>query len=361
MSKLGLAAIAANATLNEMQRQKEIDYGNATRESDLALLPEREASQRSGYQLQAAQNASSLSLIPAATENKALRFQGDTADRQFDESTRQQREDMERQKLTGQQERLPLQLDTLSKATSESNIKAGLGLDSAKADQRNAPQVQGNKDYAQHTETVKSLAQAVAQRDGRGAVKLINGIMKATNQALPDAVEVVLIPHPNDPKDRLVVALDANGDRIGDVGVSESHLKALANQSKMTTIKPGETMVQVSPNGVTPVYTAPDPIGRSSRMGPQERDVEFYQRVYGVGQAAALDMINNKKMKPRAEFILDSMTAKMKDGVTKPTAEDEREAGEMYDRVMTTSRPTTNTSKPASAAKSGINFRGFMN
>lgn len=95
--------------------------------------------------------------------------------------------------------------------------------------------------------------------------------MKATNQALPDAVEVVLIPHPNDPKDRLVVALNANGDRIGDIGVSESHLKSLANQGKMTTIKPGETMVQFPPSGVTPVYTAPDPEGRAAKAGPLER------------------------------------------------------------------------------------------
>lgn len=360
MSKLGLAAIAANATLNEMQRQKEIDYGNATRESDLALLPEREASQRSGYQLQAAQNASSLSLIPAATENKALRFQGDTADRQFDESTRQQREDMSRQELSGKQERLPLQLDTLSKNTSESNINAGISLDSAKADQRNAAQAQANKDYSQHTEAVHAIAQAVAQGDQVSAAKLINGLISATGQAHPEVVKVVRGPHPSNPNDRMIVAVDKDGNMVGS-GFPESQLRALANQGKMATIKPGETMVQVSPNGVTPVYTAPDPEGRAVKAGPLERDVNYLVNSHGMSKGQALDRLNTAKTMSRDKFVLDMIKESASGSGRPPSRADIQNFGALYDSATAAASDSTYASKPASAAKSGINFRGFMN
>ena len=333
---LGLMAVAANAGMEADRRQKVFDYEQKKRESELSLLDDRTAADRSGYQFNTAKNRVGLDVVSDPEYAKTMK--------------------------TNQK---------------EAGIRASLGLAYAENDLARLPQklqqlaTQGVLDQRGQSEVVLgTLAQLISRHDKDGALRFANEISKQPN-VLPGTNGKPLADIKGVNKGD-VIGKDANGNDItaqGDGYVfvnsdGQAYFNPVTTlQAAMSKLKSGEYQFIHTNDGS--VYAGNKQTGaitqghqgdtKALRSQHTPAEIQLWDRLIEKGVAKddkqAWDMVRSAREKTRSSFVMDYMGKNSMSNQTPAQLSNlQNQAGQLYDSLK--SQTTTPVATP-NAAPSG--------
>lgn len=332
MSKFGLGMIAAGAAMDEQKAQEVRDQANQRfgweqqkAQSELSLLGDKAAAERSGYQNTVGLNAAAAETRPQETANKKAQL-GINAVSLAGEANRQP--GLENAK------------DDEARATAgAAKVKAALqGVEVERIPELvNKAKTDGIiNDVTASNHVGAAIADMIDSGNAPGIVKLLNAQKQYANDPkiaeLPDVASVSKASDANGTE--VLVLKDASGNTIMTRPVST--FKAAQDSMKkqeLKEVKDGHSLVSVRGTTVTPLYTAPESASsRATKQGPLQRDVEYLKTFHNMSDQQALSHLNSAKTQSRENFILKSVENAQAMG-KKVTEAEINEFGAIYDRA----------------------------
>lgn len=334
----GLAALDSYYKEGDARQLREradqrFDWERQKAQSELSLLDDKAAADRSGYQNTVAENASRTELRPLETANKKTQLGIDSVS------------------LAGAAKRQP----TLEEAK-DSEAVAAAGAAKVKAalegvEVERIPSVVADAkmkgiitDATSSNLVSATIADMIDSGNQAGLVKLLNAQKQYAGDpkvaALPDVANVAKARDANGQE--VLVLKDAAGNTIMSrpVSIYQAARDSLKKQ-EVKEVKEGHSLVSVRGNTVTPLYTAPESASsRATKMGPLERDVNYLVSGHGMSKEQALAHLQSAKTMSRENFILKAVENAQAMG-KKVTDADMIEFGAIYDRA------SKSTQKPA--------------
>lgn len=313
---LGLMATAANAGMKADRDQQVFDYEQKKRESELSLLDDKTAADRSGYQLDAARKRVGLDLVSdpdyantfkSNLKTANIRADLGLADAQNDQTNHQQTLQIKNNNLQGDLMTSNAELADLSRKLQQASVQGVLSQ-------------QGQADVVLGT-----LGQLIARKDKDAALRFANEIAKQPNvlpgtngKPLSDIIEV---------RKGQVIGKGAGGQDItaqGDGYVfvnsdGQAHFNPVeAISGAMQKLKSGEYQFIHTNDGsvysgnkqtgaVTQVHQGNPKINMLGDRRPREIQLfEFYKGL-GYDQEGALAKVKELGHKSRQQFEADAL------------------------------------------------------
>ena len=262
---LGLGTVGANAFFDQQRKLEQYDYEKAKRDSELSMLPEKTAADRSGHQLRGKQNTANLGLVDAQTKNASEKLE------------------LEGKLTEGALGRVNTENETKDMQARTARDKALLDSALSQVDVEDLPravqikkQAGVLKDVDAGQAVLAGIAKLSHARDTSGLVKFINDIgATAPDGKRPGALaaSVGTIPNPQDQNDKLLVALDEDGQPVIDghgnpIAFSTKALNHFLPKPETKVVSPGATIGTMENDGkFSPAYTAPGNPYRSRGEG----------------------------------------------------------------------------------------------
>lgn len=294
MSGLNLGLAAADAyyraddarVLREQQRER-FGWDKQRTEADLSTLPERTEANRSGYQLQAAQNRANLDIVP----NQAA----------------------------------------VAKALSEFSVEE---LPSRIAQMR---QQRIFSDVDAQTAGVAKLADLIQMGDPQQITSYLNAWRK-TNPTNMKA-DVAQVGFTKDEKgENVFVALDAQGNPVMQMSAGQiQRIRDSLGKTDLKVLKPGDTLVGVKNGRATNMATGPVDPQLIKGLGKQNSPAEIQtmnwliENKVAKDQKQAWDMVRSSREKTRSSFVLDYVSKNAMPGMDPKKVADQ--AGIIYDEL----------------------------
>ena len=287
---LGLAAAdqyfkADDARVLREQQRERFGWDKQRTEADLSTLPERTEANRSGYQLQSAQNRANLDIVP----NQAA----------------------------------------VAKALSEFSVEE---LPSRIAQMR---QQRIFSDVDAQTAGVAKLADLIQMGDPQQITSYLNAWRK-TNPTNMKA-DVAQVGFTKDEKgENVFVALDAQGNPVMQMSAGQiQRIRDSIGKTDLKVLKPGDTLVGVKNGRATNMATGPVDLAlaKGIKMGPLERDVDYLMTTHGKTKDEALNYLNSAKGKTKESFIQDMIKEGTRLNGRVPTNDDIKSFGDMWENV----------------------------
>lgn len=247
--------VGMNAAFDQQRKLEQYDYEKAKRDSELSMLPEKTAADRSAMQLRDAQSKSGLELIGKQTENASNKLA------------------LEGKQTQGALGRVDTENETKDLQSGTARDKALLDSMLSQVDVEDLPRAIEIKKQAGILKEVDAgqaalagMAKLMHASDTPGLVRFIND-MGATapegNRPASLAASVGTIPNPQNPDDKLLVALDEDGKPVIDghgnpVAFSTKALNHFLPKPETKVVSPGATIGTMENDGkFSPAYTAP--------------------------------------------------------------------------------------------------------
>lgn len=324
--------------------EQRFDWEKQKAQSELSLLGDKAAAERSGYQNTVGANAAAAELRPGETANKKAKLGIDSVS------------------LAGDANRQPgleqAKDDEARTTAGAAKVKAALqGVEVERIPQMVADaRMKGAISDATSMNLIgATIADLMDSGNEAGLVSLLNAQKNASNDpkttAYPDVAKVSKATDANGTE--VLVLKDAGGNTI--MTKPTSTFKAAQNSMKkreVKEVKPGESLVEIQGSRVTPLYSAPESASsRATKMGPLERDVEYLVAGHGMNKDQALAQLQSAKTMSRENFILKAVENAQGMG-KKVTDADIVEFGAIYDRAGQAKQPQgrglgTPTNRPA--------------
>jgi hypothetical protein len=302
MSNLGLGMIAAGAAIDEQkaqelrdQRNQRFDWEKQKAQSELSLLDDKAAAERSGYQNTVGVNAAAKEVRPLETANEKAQLGIDAvslrnaANRQ---PTLEQTKDNEAIAAEG-----------------VSKVKAALqGVQSDRIPQLvNNARTQGVIDDAASSKLIgASIADMVDRGDQQGIVSLLNAQKQASSDPkITELPDVAAVAKAKDAQGNEVLILkDAAGNQIKTRPMSDFYAArdSLA-KPEVKNVNAGDSLVSVRGDKATPLYTAPGNPAKDSR--PAEARLTDYFISIGVPPDEAARRASRLKDMSPANAVLE--------------------------------------------------------
>lgn len=324
--KSGLAA--ATSYFKADDERKEREYTQARRDSELSLLPDKAAADRSGYQLRGRQNTADEGLVDAkaANERKKLGLESMKTEAETARQPMEQAAEMNAAEI--------------KKALSEYSVQ---DLPRAIAEKRRAGVF---NDADASITAMGKLAELVDMGEEGQIISYMNAMNAIKGEGAAQIAKVGIRLDPAT-KSQAFVALDANGGVVKTI--PQEHLLAVKNKlakTELKTVNAGDSLVQFQGGQVTPVYTAPESAkSAAAKQGPLERDVGYLVNQHGMSKDQALAHLNSAKTMTREQFILKSVQDSLAMN-KKPTIEEVTNFGTLYDSAR--QAPAASRTAPAS-------------
>lgn len=339
MSGLGLGLIAADEYFKEGDRRQARDYQQSLRDADLATLPERTEATRAGAQLRTKQATSDIGLVDVRAANESKRL------------------GMEGAGLDSAKERQPTEIATARNKAEVDNQLSQLSVEEL-------PRAIAQKKREGVMNDAQVGVVAIAKLDGLirlGDSNQVISFMNAMNEVAPAggkraAVATVGVEADPASGEKVFVAKDAQGGDV--VRITRAQMERIrqaagvGGKTEFKTVNAGDSLVAIREGKATPVYTAPESEkSKGAKAGPLERDVGYLVRAHGMSENQALQHLNSAKSMSRQQFILKSVQDTLAIG-KKPSDEDVRAFGELYDRAAA-STPQSGGQGAAAGSNSG--------
>lgn len=331
---LGMGLIAADEFFKAGDARKEREYLQAKRDAELGLLPDETRAKRAKLGLDTATDEANTGLVPAQTETAGLRLRAErgelqgTIAAQPDKNATMKLEAATRRRFT------QAEASDAGRKINEMSINGAISKEEAR--QR----------------AFVMLRTLIGQGNKNAVLSFFNSYGSAVG--MPYANDVRVITDANGKEH--FQAVDKGGKTI--VSMSRDDLDAIsarfAGKGDLLTVKPGETIVLAKDGEAKTLFTAPEtPSSAVAKMGPTERDVNYFVREFGLTKEQAWARINSSKTKTREQFIIDSVNNMTALG-GKPTQADIDRFGQMYDRINGAQQPAqgTGSNNPAPATVS---------
>lgn len=294
MSGLNLGLAAADAyyraddarVLREQQRER-FGWDKQRTEADLSTLPERTEANRSGYQLQSAQNRANLDIVP----NQAA----------------------------------------VAKALSEFSVEE---LPSRIAQMR---QQRIFSDVDAQTAGIAKLADLIQMGDPQQITSYLNAWRKTNPSGVK--ADVAQVGFTKDEKgENVFVALDAQGNPLMQMSAGQiQRVRDSLGKTDLKVLKPGDTLVGVKNGRATNMATGPVDPQLIKGLGKQNSPAEIQtmnwliENKVAKDQKQAWDMVRSSREKTRSSFVLDYVSKNAMPGMDPKKVADQ--AGIIYDEL----------------------------
>lgn len=259
--------VGMNAAFDQQRKLEQYDYEKAKRDSELSMLPEKTAADRSAMQLRDAQSKSGLELIGKQTENASNKLA------------------LEGKQTQGALGRVNTENETKDLQAGTARDKALLDSMLSQVDVEDLPravqikkQAGVLKDVDAGQAVLAGIAKLSHARDTSGLVRFINDIGATAPEGKRPAslaASVGTIPNPQNPDDKLLVALDEDGKPVIDghgnpIAFSTKALNHFLPKPETKVVSPGATIGTMDNDGkFSPAYTAPGrPYQQRGEGGP---------------------------------------------------------------------------------------------
>lgn len=360
---LGLMAVAANAGMEADRRQKVFDYDQKKRESELSLLDDRTAADRTGYQLRSAQNQQGLDLLPGDTENKktaqktaGIKASMGLADAENDQANHPKTLQIRNNALEGQLMTSNAELAALPGKLQQAAVQGVLNQ-------------QGQADVVLGT-----LGQLIARNDKDSAIRFANQVAQMPN-VLPNTNGKPLADIKGVRKGD-VIGKDQSGSDVtaqGDgylfvTNDGQAHFNPVTTISAaMNKLKSGEYQFIHTNDGS--VYSGNKQTGavnqvhqgdsKALRAQHTPAEVQTMEWLIGKGVArdanAAWDMVRSAREKTRNSFIMDYVGKNaLPNQSAAQLADLQRKAGDVYDQLRPGQGPVNPAPAPNAAPSNAV-------
>ena len=338
MSALGLGMVGLNSFFDQQRRLEQYDYGKEKRAADLSMAPDRDAAERSAYQLREAQNNAGLELVEPQTETVKAGL-GNLAKGQA----------LRGSELDAAKTRQP---DDLAALANKSSVAKTL----SEFDVENLPRAIAAKkmqgaftDADVYTASVVKLSDLLATNDQNAVIRFMNGMNDSGVFGKKHSpVAAVAIQQDPATNEAVFVATDADGKPVMQMGASQmKRIRNSIGKTEFKTVNAGDSLVALKDGQATPVYTAPESAKNLiGKKGPLERDVGYLVSQHGMTQEQALAHLNSAKTMTREQFILKSVQDSVAMG-KKPNSAEVSNFGMIYDSALQAGSAQANPASPA--------------
>ncbi len=345
--RYGLAALDSYFKEGDARQLREradqrFDWERQKAQSELSLLGDKAASERSQYQNTVAENTARAELRPQETANKKTQLGIDA---------------VAAGRAAKRQPGLEDAKDSEATATAgAAQVKAALqGVEVERIPSMVADaKMKGAINDATSMNLVGStIADLIDSGNQAGLVKLLNAQKQYAGDpktaALPDVASVAKARDANGQE--MLVLKDDTGNVIMSrpVSIYQAARDSLKKQ-EVKEVKEGHSLVSVRGNTVTPLYTAPpSDSSRAAKMGPLERDVNYLVAGHGMSKDQALAHLKSTNDMSRNNFILKSVENSQAMG-KKVTDADIAQFGAIYDRA----KQSTGARAPAAGNRPAV-------
>lgn len=330
---LGMGLIAADEFFKAGDARKEREFIQAKRDAELGLLPDETRAKRAKLGLDAATDEANTGLVPEQQRVAGLRLEAEGGELKGQIAA--QPEVNRAKKVAAKTQRIVTEYEAsdLGRKLYEQKLAGAISAEQMKQ------------------KSLAMLADLIDQGDEKSIISFTNSF--GMPQGAKEIVKVQAVTGKDGRK--FFQALAKDGSLVLNLSADGlAKIRAGGEKGEYTTVKGGETIVHTKGGKVTPLYTAPETIeSKTSKMGPTERDVNYFVREFGLTKEQAWARINSSKTKTREQFVIDGVNNMTALG-GKPTQADIDRFGQMYDRINSMQQPAqgTGSNNPAPATVS---------
>lgn len=327
---LGMGLIAADEFFKAGDARKEREYLQAKRDAELGLLPDEIRAKRAKLGLDTATDEANTGLVPAQQRVAGLRLEAEGGELKGQIAA--QPEVNRTKKAAAKTQRIVTEYEAsdLGRKLYEQRLAGAISTEQMRQ------------------KSLAMLADLIDQGDEKSIISFANSF--GMPQGIKEIVKVQAVTGRDGRK--FFQALAKDGSLVLNLSADGlAKIRAAGEKGEYTTVKGGETIVHTKGGKVTPLYTAPETIeSKTSKMGPTERDVNYFVREFGLTKEQAWARINSSKTKTREQFVIDGVNNMTALG-GKPTQADIDRFGQMYDRINSMQQPAqgTGSNNPAPA------------
>lgn len=330
---LGMGLIAADEFFKAGDARKEREYLQAKRDAELGLLPDETRAKRAKLGLDTATDEANTGLVPEQQRVAGLRLEAEGGELQGQIAA--QPEVNRAKKVAAKTQRIVTEYEAsdLGRKLYEQKLAGAISAEQMKQ------------------KSLAMLADLIDQGDEKSIISFTNSF--GVPQGAKEVVKVQAVTGKDGRK--FFQALAKDGSLVLNLSADGlAKIRAGGEKGEYTTVKGGETIVHTKGGKVTPLYTAPETSeSKTSKMGPTERDVNYFVREFGLTKEQAWARINSSKTKTREQFVIDGVNNMTALG-GKPTQADIDRFGQMYDSINGVQQPAqgTGSNNPAPATVS---------
>ena len=345
---LGMGLVAADEFFKAGDARKEREFIQAKRDAELGLLPDVTRAKRAQLGLDAATDEANAGLVPQQTEVAGLRLRAERGDLQGTIAAQPETNSTRKLEAATKLRFTQAEASDAGRKINEMAINGAISREEAR--QR----------------AFVMLRTLIGQGNKNAVLSFFNSYGGAVG--MPYAADVRIITDANGKEHFQAVG---NGGKTI-ISMSRDELDAIsarfAGKGDLLTVKPGETIVSTKDGKTTPLYTAPETReSKTSRMGPIERDIAYFEEKFGMTKEQALAQINSAKTQTRETFIMKQVEALNGIRPAGATDADIQRFSQMYDRIRATGggsdlvsqQPWSNNPAPATVSPETRNILGL--
>ena len=344
---LGMGLIAADEFFKAGDARKEREFIQAKRDAELGLLPDETRAKRAKLGLDAATDEANTGLVPDQQRVAGLRLEAEGGDLKGQIAAQPEVNRAKKVAAKTQRRITEFEASDVGRKLYEQRITGAISIEQLRQ------------------KSLTMLADLIDQGDEKSIISFTNSF--GMPQGAKEVVKVQAVTGKDGRK--FFQALAKDGSLVLNLSADGlAKIRAVGEKGEYTTVKGGETIVHTKGGKATPLYTAPETSeSATSRMGPIERDIAYFEEKFGMTKEQALAQINSAKTQTRETFIMKQVEALNGIRPAGATDADIQRFSQMYDRIRATGggsalvsqQPGSNNPAPATVSPETRNLLGL--